>query len=132
MDTEILAANEAFYQAFRREDPTAMDELWARRAPVACVHPGWGALLGRDRVMASWLAIMKNGAPPVRCVAPRVHRLGDAAFVICEEHIGGGRLIATNVFVQEDGQWRMVHHHAGPLAGREPDDVSLSDPHGPN
>jgi hypothetical protein len=25
-------------------------------------------------------------------------------------------LAATNVFVLEDGQWRMVHHHAGPLA----------------
>ena len=132
MDSEILAANEAFYRAFRREDPTAMDELWARDAPVACIHPGWGALIGRDRVMASWLAIMKNGAPPIQCVAPRVHRLGDAAFVICEERLGDGRLIATNVFVHEGGQWRMVHHHAGPIAASEPEATSSSEPHGLN
>jgi len=132
MDTEILAANEAFYQAFRREDPTAMDELWARRAPVACIHPGWDALIGRDRVMASWRAIMENGAPPLRCVAPRVQRLGDAAFVICEEHVDGGRLIATNVFVHEDGQWRIVHHHAGPIAGASQDIASSRNPHDVN
>jgi ketosteroid isomerase-like protein len=132
MDTEILAANEAFYHAFRREDPTAMDELWARHAPVACIHPGWDALIGRDRVMASWLAIMNNGAPAIRCVAPRVQRLGDAAFVICEEHVGGGRLLATNVFVHEDGQWRMVHHHAGPIARSEQDIEAWSDPHDAN
>jgi ketosteroid isomerase-like protein len=132
MDTAILAANEAFYDAFRREDPTAMNEIWARRAPVACIHPGWDALLGRNRVMASWRAIMENGTPPIRCVAPRVQRLGDAVLVICEEHIGGGRLIATNVFVQEDGQWRIVHHHAGPIARGEQDTASTADPHGPN
>jgi ketosteroid isomerase-like protein len=132
MDTAILAANQAFYDAFRREDPTAMDEIWARRAPVACIHPGWDALLGRDRVMASWRAIMENGAPEVRCVAPQVQRLGDVALVICEEHVGGGRLIATNVFAHEDGQWRIVHHHAGPIATGEPDTESPEDPHGPN
>jgi len=132
MDSEILAANEAFYDAFRREDAAAMDEIWARRAPVACVHPGWDALLGRGRVMASWLAIMENGAPPIRCVAPRVQRLGEVAFVICEEHVDGGRLIATNVFVHEDGRWRMVHHHAGQIFRGEPDTESLAGPHGPN
>lgn len=132
MDTAILAANEAFYDAFRREDPVAMNEIWARRAPVGCIHPGWDALLGRDQVMASWRAIMANGAPPIRCVAPRVQRLGDAALVICEEHVGGGRLIATNAFVHEDGRWRIVHHHAGPMAGGEEDTEPVADPHGPN
>jgi ketosteroid isomerase-like protein len=131
MELDILAANEAFYDAFRREDQAAMNELWARRAPVACVHPGWSALLGRGRVMQSWRAIMENGSPPIRCVSPRVLRLGDTALVICEEHVGGGRLIATNAFVHEDGQWRMVHHHAGPVGGREDPDVA-DDPLGPN
>jgi len=132
MDTAILAANEAFYDAFRREDPEAMDEIWAQHAPVACIHPGWNALLGRDRVMASWRAIMENGAPPIRCVAPRVQRLGEVALVICEEHAGGGRLIATNAFVHEDGQWRIVHHHAGPIASGDQDTAAADAPHGLN
>jgi ketosteroid isomerase-like protein len=133
METAILAANEAFYDAFRRDDPAAMNELWARRAPVACIHPGWHALFGRDRVMASWQAIMENGSPPVRCVSPRVLQLGDTALVICEEHVGAGRLVATNAFIREDGQWRMVHHHAGPVAGGDDDTVAMDDdPLGPN
>ena len=29
-------------------------------------------------------------------------------------------LAATNIFVLEEGRWRMVHHHAGPLSVPEP------------
>jgi ketosteroid isomerase-like protein len=131
MEPAVIAANEAFYDAFRREDHAAMNELWARRAPVACIHPGWGALLGRDRVMQSWRAIMENGAPQIRCASPQVLRLGDTALVICEEHMAEGRLIATNAFVLEDGRWRMVHHHAGPVGG-DADVAVADDPLGPN
>lgn len=124
MHAEIVAANEAFYAAFRTQDALAMDALWARRAPVACIHPGWGALVGRDRVMASWLAIMAAGAPQVHCHAPRVQQLGDVAFVVCDELIEGTRLIATNILVREDDAWRFVHHHAGQVA---PDDENDDD-----
>ena len=32
-------------------------------------------------------------------------------------------MIATNVFVKEDGAWRMVHHQSGPTNGKpEADD----------
>lgn len=131
MESDILAANEAFYDAFRREDQAAMNALWARRAPVACIHPGWGATMGRERVLQSWRAIMQNGAPPIRCANPQVLRLGETALVICEEHIGGGRLIATNAFVHEDGAWRIVHHHAGPVEASS-DTAEEDDPIGPN
>lgn len=117
MEREILAANQAFYDAFRAEDGDAMDALWARRAPVACIHPGWPALRGRDVVVASWRAIMANGAPPIRCASPQLQLLGEVAVVLCEELIGGGRLAATNVFVREDGRWLLVHHQAGQVAG---------------
>ena len=45
----VLAANEEFYRAFAARDLAAMDALWAQETPVACVHPGWDALVGRDR-----------------------------------------------------------------------------------
>jgi ketosteroid isomerase-like protein len=122
MHREILAANQAFYDAFRNEDALAMEAVWAHRAPVACIHPGWAALVGRERVMSSWRAIMSSGAPPIRCAAPRVHVLGDVAYVLCDEIVGGGRLVATNIFIHEDGQWLLVHHHAGPVAASEDED----------
>jgi ketosteroid isomerase-like protein len=114
-DDDVLAANRAFYEAFRGDDIVAMDAVWARDTPVACVHPGWPPLLGRGRVMASWRGILSSGAPPIRAESPHVLRFGDAASVLCFEVVPGGRLAATNLFVREGGAWRMVHHHAGPV-----------------
>jgi ketosteroid isomerase-like protein len=115
-DAEVLAANQAFYEAFARGDFAAVDALWARRAPVACIHPGWGALKGRPEVMASWRSILEGGSrPPVRCSHPVASVLGDSAFVVCGESIPGAELVATNIFVREDGAWKLVHHQAGPV-----------------
>ena len=121
-ELEVLEANSAFYRAFAARDAAAMDALWARRAAVACVHPGWDALRGREEVMASWRSILGGDAPHIRCTRASAHVLGAAAFVICHETTEGARLVATNVFVREDGAWRMVHHQAGGLAQPPEDD----------
>jgi len=115
-ELEVLEANSAFYRAFAARDAAAMEALWARSAPVACVHPGWDALRGRDPVMASWRSILGGDAPHVRCTRASAHVLGSVAFVVCHETMEGARLVATNVFVRESGTWRMVHHQAGGLA----------------
>src|SRR5262249_40399244 len=121
---EVLAleANEAFYDAFADADLDALDALWAERASVSCIHPGWDALYGRDEVMASWRAILSGErSPDVVCLDPVVHLYGETAVVICGEAIGEHVLIATNVFVREDGQFRICHHHAGPVSGQRPE-----------
>lgn len=116
-EKQVLAANAAFYRTFAAKDADAMAALWARRAPVACIHPGWHPLHGRDAVVASWRGILSGpGAPPITCADAVAHVLGDAAFVICTERIPGVELIATNVFVREDDAWKMVHHHASSVA----------------
>ena len=130
---EVLAANEAFYAAFTAHDPEAMDELWSRRAPCACIHPGWNALVGRNRVMASWRAIFEaGGAPPVQPTQASAHVLGATAYVVCLENLPGATLVATNIFVREDGVWRIVHHQAAPIAHerveRVPDPEPDEDP----
>lgn len=115
-ETAVLAANDAFYAAFAAGDLEAMEAIWARHAPVACVHPGWQALRGRQEVMESWRLILDGaGAPGITPLRPSIHLLGDTAFVICVERLGGGALVATNVFIREDGAWRLVHHQAGPV-----------------
>lgn len=127
-ELELLAANEAFYAAFRERDVLAMDALWASGHPVACTHPGWEALHGRDDVLASWHAIMDNPeAPQVLCVEAVASLLGEAAFVTCIEQLGNIELVATNVFVRELGLWKLVHHQAGPFVrndDEEPTDIS--------
>ena len=44
------------------------------------------------------------------------HVIGDAAFVTCGESVGNNLLAATNLFVREGMAWRLVHHHASPVA----------------
>jgi ketosteroid isomerase-like protein len=116
----VLAANLEFYRAFTMRDVAAMDALWARRASVACLHPGWTALTDREAIMSSWSGILSNpGAPRIACYDERVMLYGDTALVLCEEELEGGTLAATNLFVREDGEWRIVHHHAGQIVRRQ-------------
>ena len=120
-DRDILAANQAFYDAFTRADLATIEELWAERSPVACIHPGWDALHGREDVLESFRAILgSGGAPRVTCVDPSAMLLGEAAFVVCHEAIDDTHLVATNVFVREDGRWKLVHHQSGPMSARRP------------
>jgi ketosteroid isomerase-like protein len=114
---EALDANEAFYRAFSARDVEAMSRIWAERHAVTCVHPGWDLLEGRDRVLASWRAILGSGnAPEVVCERAEAHLVGDVILVTCHEVIASGRLAVTNAFAREDGAWRMVHHQATPIA----------------
>ena len=116
-ESEVLRANASFYEAFARKDAEAMDRVWADEGPVACVHPGWGALSGRDAVVRSWRAILDGGgAPPIRCEGASAHLWGEVALVLCTERIPGASLAATNLFVRQRGAWKLAHHHASPVA----------------
>jgi ketosteroid isomerase-like protein len=118
-DAAILQANATFYHAFSTGDYPAMARLWAEHAPVSCLHPGLPALIGREAVMQSWRQILAQSAQmAMRCDHARVHVLGETAIVTCYEANAEepAHLAATNVFVREGDAWRIVHHHAGPLA----------------
>jgi ketosteroid isomerase-like protein len=111
----VLFVNEAFYAAFRDRDFATLEALWARGAPVACIHPGWQALDDREEIMESWEAILGNpDSPRIQCRNAEAFVLGESAFVICYEVLGEAVLVATNVFVREEGSWKLVHHQAGP------------------
>lgn len=113
----VLAANEAFYAAFNAKDFPVMDALWARESHVACIHPGWNVLSGREAVMESWRGILLNDEQP-RIVAggASAHVVGETAYVVCRELVAGSPLAATNLFVRESGEWRIAHHHSSPVA----------------
>ena len=125
----VLFANEAFYRAFADRDNEAMVAIWAAVAPVACIHPGWAPLLGRDAVLESWHTILGGGhSPDIRCQGARAFLMNGGAFVVCYERIGTNFLIATNLFVKEDGAWKMVHHQAGPTPPPAPTGEPAEDP----
>ncbi len=116
----VLAANLEFYRAFTMRDVAAMAAVWAQRAPVACLHPGWTALTGREAIISSWSGILSNpDAPRIACYDESVMLYGDVALVLCEEELDGGSLAASNLFVREDGMWRIAHHQAGQIVRRQ-------------
>ncbi|HYQ15619.1 MAG TPA: nuclear transport factor 2 family protein [Polyangiaceae bacterium] len=119
VESAVLLANASFYRAFSEGDAKAMGELWAKRAPVACLHPGAELISGRAAVMSGWRQILRGEQSfELRCDSPTVRVFGELALVQCYEATDdqSAHLAATNAFVLEDGAWRMVHHQAGPLS----------------
>ncbi|HYB10062.1 MAG TPA: nuclear transport factor 2 family protein [Alphaproteobacteria bacterium] len=118
----VLAVNESFYRAFADRDLAAMDKVWARVVEVACVHPGWAPLYGRDAVMESWAGILSNpSSPDIRCLHAQATIYGEVAMVVCYEVVERGYLVATNLFMRESGAWKLFHHQAGPTSARPAD-----------
>ena len=70
IESALRAVNESYYQAFAARDLAAMEALWAPEG-VACVHPGWPALIGRKAVIGSYRDIF---AIPLRRLSPRATR----------------------------------------------------------
>lgn len=119
---DVLAANLEFYRAFAASDYPAMNALWARSAPVQCIHPGWPPLAGREAVMRSWRNILTNPQQAgVACHDDQAYLYDGVAVVICEEELPEGNLVASNMFVKEGGRWRMVQHQSSPMVSRPQD-----------
>ena len=130
-EAAVLFANEAFYLAFAMRDLKSMEEIWSRDAPLTCVHPGWRPLMGREEVMESWVTILGNPvSPAVEFRNARAFLYGDVACVLGYEVLPEGVLAATNTFVKEGVSWRLVHHHASPVAD-SPQFSETPQPRGP-
>jgi ketosteroid isomerase-like protein len=123
----VLEANHAFYAAFELLDMDAMTRAWSSDAPISCIHPRGDLVEGRADVMASWKAIFE-ATQSIRFDLKRVRAFvaGDAAWVVLFEEIETrhseavlrAQTQATNVFVREGGEWKLVHHHAEPATSR--------------
>lgn len=113
----VLAANQEFYRAFRARDIGALEDLWAARSPVSCIHPGWDIMTDRDEVLGSWERILANqDDTEIECRNETPYVMDDVAIVLCHEHLGGHVLAVTNMFRREDREWKMIHHQASPMA----------------
>lgn len=127
-NSAVLFANDAFYLAFQTRDIPAMEEIWADDDQIACLHPGWPPLHGREEVIESWAGILASpSSPQVEILDPKAYVFGDTAFVICFEVIAGDALIATNYFRKIDGAWKLTHHQAGPTSGPLPNRTESND-----
>jgi ketosteroid isomerase-like protein len=122
--TEVLAANQAFYRAFEKKDIETMSAVWSQGTGSLCIHPGRNALRGWKEIRSSWEVIFKNTKYieiELEIIATEVR--DHLAYVLLVENllqVSGGRRIqaqsmATNIFEQMAGKWYLVHHHGSPL-----------------
>ncbi|MEM1060043.1 MAG: nuclear transport factor 2 family protein [Verrucomicrobiota bacterium] len=131
----VLKANDGFYAALNQMftgDAAPMLAVWSHAADVTYLSPDGRYLTGWDAVKADWemQAKLKLGGE----IKPRDVRalVGRELAVVQNWEEGGntnagGRAVevkirATNVYRLEDGQWKMVSHHADPLPFLQKDD----------
>jgi ketosteroid isomerase-like protein len=102
-----------------------MEKVWSQHEAISDFGPfgemldGWPQIEGRFTAEES--DAKKAGIGRVACENPAVFMGDQMGVVTCTEAVTkvtrGGRgttfrIRATNVFVKEDGAWKMVHHHA--------------------
>jgi ketosteroid isomerase-like protein len=124
---EVAAANRRFYQAFERHDLPAMRAVWLDHAEARCVHPGGEMIVGTGRVLASWAAIFA-GSERIRfdLTDLSVQVMGESACVCGIEEIRirgeegerASSAAVTNLFVRQEGDWKLLLHHASPITRR--------------
>ena len=116
-------AEQAFYRAFEHADLAEMMAVWAEE-DIVCVHPGGGRHTGLVEVRESWRQIFAAGPRlrfrldnsrifsgrmlSVHSVYERVTVAGDAR--------PANPVLSTNIYLLTDRGWRMLVHHASPLA----------------
>src|SRR3954454_10816194 len=115
---EVLAANQAFYDAFEARDIDAMSDVWERSDRATCTHPGGATLRGWGKVASSFFTLF-TGPQRVQFVLTDAHVevAGAVGWVSLDENLlgdqGGATVSALNIFVFDatSERWRLVCHH---------------------
>jgi ketosteroid isomerase-like protein len=120
IEKEILALEEAQNQAFVKGDADALDRIYADE--LAWTNQN-GELLTKAQILAD-IRSGKQKYNSVRHDDVRLHVYGNT--VVATGHstssvIYKGQAVSrprrfTNVYVNQNGQWRLVVHHVTPIA----------------
>ena len=119
-------AEDAFYQAFKTANLTAMMRVWLDADYVECIHPMQHSLMGIDAIEESWQEVFNDGTE-IQFETVETHQLtkNDLAIHVVNEDIrlNGNQyaqILATNIYENTPDGWRMILHHAAP-ASQHPD-----------
>jgi ketosteroid isomerase-like protein len=120
---DVMAANQAFYDAHEQRDIAAMTAVWDTSDRAVCVHPGWPILRGWPAVEQSWRGIFAGpGRNQFIVTNDAVVVDGDLAWVTLDENLvdiaSTGTIAATNLFARTDAGWKLVLHHGSPVMFR--------------
>ncbi|MDJ0592853.1 MAG: nuclear transport factor 2 family protein [Pleurocapsa sp. MO_226.B13] len=120
----VLAANQAFYDAFSKRNIKEMNLLWWQGSSSLCVHPGGQILKGWETIQASWESIFQNTSSleiDIEIIKVEIDQA--LAYVMVLETVlqsSRGRSYkaqstATNIFQKMARKWYLVHHHGSPI-----------------
>jgi ketosteroid isomerase-like protein len=121
---DVLAANQAFYQAFERLDINALGLVWSKDPKVTCIHPGRTVLRGWDQIRFSWDQIFRNTKQlEVAADIITTEVQGNLGYVILMENLVQVvperrmevQAMVTNVFEYDGSNWFLVHRHTSPM-----------------
>ena len=120
MIDEILAANQAFYDAHESRNMRAMAAVWEHSDRAVCVHPGWPILRTWPVIEESWRRILAGpGRNQFILTNESAEIVGDLGWVTLDENLvqGGttGTVAATNIYAHFEGVWKLVAHHGSPV-----------------
>lgn len=117
-------AESAFYTAFAKGNLDAMMQVWLDSDAISCVHPAGPRLAGRQAVRAGWTEILAASAG-LRFRLGELSRTQDALLSVHLLHeyltVPGedserAPVVATNIYQLTQQGWRMLLHHASPVA----------------
>ncbi|MGD8413744.1 MAG: nuclear transport factor 2 family protein [Candidatus Latescibacterota bacterium] len=123
-EDDVRKASKQFYTALNRMangDPASLQPIWSHNDSVTTMHPVGGREVGWDHVWNAWdqvAQVSSDGTVELKEQLIRV--VGDLAYEVGVEHvdfkIAGNRVAdevrVTNIYRQEGGAWKIVHHHA--------------------
>ncbi|MBE9169924.1 nuclear transport factor 2 family protein [Pleurocapsales cyanobacterium LEGE 06147] len=120
----VLAANQAFYDAFSSKDLRGMNLLWWQGSTSLCIHPGGKVLKGWETIRDTWESIFRHSdSVEIEIEVVKVEIDQSLAYVVVREMVlqsSRGRKvkapsIATNIFQKMAQKWYLVHHHGSPI-----------------
>ncbi len=120
---DIRNASKQFYAALNRMatgDASSLSQIWSHSGAVTAMHPIGGRQVGWDAVRTSFdqvAALASDGQ--VELKDQLIHASGDVAWEVGVEQgrfTMAGQEVAiqhrvTNVYQNEGGAWKIVHHH---------------------
>lgn len=122
-EDEVRNASKQFYAGLNRMingDSGPLADIWSHSAAVTTMHPIGGREVGWDAVRASFEKVAQLASDgKVELKDQLIRVAGDVA---CEAGIEHGHLKlagqqvtiehrVTNIYQQEAGAWKIVHHH---------------------
>lgn len=123
-EEEVRQASNLFYAGLTKMlegDSSGIETAWSHDDAVTAMHPIDGREIGWEAVKDSFAQFSRVASDGVVELKDQLIRVsGDLAYEIGVEsgkfNLAGQPLTikqrVTNIYRHEDGQWKMIHHHA--------------------